>query len=131
MTPSEKRKFLRRDALHLLDYLIIDKDGNQSDYSMARTLDVSINGIKIETVRPIPDQSRLIITLGIEENLVDITGHYIHSSEADDRYVSGIEFEKVSADNRKILRKYISEYEARKEALLQQEFPPNAQMHSA
>jgi len=125
MTPAEKRKFLRLDSLHLLDYLIVDNDGNEGDYSMGRTLDVSVNGIKMETVHSIPDQSRLIITLGIEENLVDITASIIHTEQAENRYVSGIEFNKVSADDRAILRQYVDEFQARKDALLKRDdFPP-------
>lgn len=125
MTPAEKRKFLRLDSLHLLDYLIIDADGNECDYSMGRTLDVSLNGIKMETVQAIPAHSKLIITLGIEEDLVDIAGDMVHTQPTDNRFVSGIEFSKVSASDRSILRKYVDEFQARKESLLQQkDFPP-------
>lgn len=125
MTPAEKRKFLRLDSLHLLDYLVIDSDGNQGDYSMGRTLDVSLNGIKMETVNSIPSDCSLIITLGIEENLVDITGSTIHTQKSQNRYVSGIEFNKVTAENRAVLRQYVDEFQARKDALLNRDdFPP-------
>ncbi len=125
MTPAEKRKFLRLDSLHLLDYLLIDNEGFEGDYSMGRTLDVSLNGIKMETVKEIPLEVSLVITLGIEENLVDISGKPIHTHPHDKRYVSGIEFLKVSAESRTILRQYVDEFEARKEMLLKQnDFPP-------
>ena len=74
MTPNEKRKFLRLDSLHLLDYQIVDENGYECEYSMARTLDVSINGIKMETLQNIPLSSILVITLGIEDTLIDIEG---------------------------------------------------------
>lgn len=121
MTPAEKRKFIRLDSLHLLDYLIIDSNGNECDYSMGRTLDVSINGIKMETLQEIPMGSTLVITIGIEENLVDISGRPVYSSENDNRYITGIEFQKVNAQNRTVLRRYIDEFQARKEMLLQQD----------
>ncbi len=125
MTHGEKRKFLRMDSLHLLDYRIIDSDGNERDYSMGRTLDVSINGIKMETIHAIPQDGQLIITLGIEDTLVDVSGDLVHSQESDARFISGIEFKKVSSDDRAILRRYVEEFQSRKEILLKQnDFPP-------
>ena len=125
MTPAEKRKFLRLDSLHLLDYLIVDESGNKGEYSMGRTLDVSINGIKMETVNAIPENSNLMITLGIEDDLVDVSGKLIHSHKAASRYVSGIEFGEVKADDRAVLRRYVDEFQARREALLgKNDYPP-------
>ena len=124
MTPAEKRKFIRLDALHLLDYVIIDKDGNECGYSMARTIDVSINGIKMETVEQIPLDITLVITLGIEDNLIDIAGTPVHSETSNNRYLSGIEFDKVEAGDRDVLRRYVDEFQARKDQLLKNDdFP--------
>jgi len=125
MTPAEKRKFLRLDALHLLDFLIIDEAGNQCEYSMGRTLDVSINGMKMETVEKIPLKGSLLITLGIEDDLVDISGIPIHSVKSNNRHVSGIEFGEVAPEHRAVLRRYVDEFQTRKEALLRKnDFPP-------
>ncbi len=128
MTHGEKRKFLRLDSLHLLDYRILDSDGNEQEYSMGRTLDVSINGIKMETVKAIPQGGQLIITLGIEDSLVDVSGDVVHSQEASARFITGIEFKKVSSDDRAVLRRYVDEFQARKEILLKQDdFPPGSE----
>lgn len=118
MTPAEKRKFIRLDALHLLEYYVIDDKGDECEYSMARTMDVSINGIKMETFQEIPLNATLIITLGIEDNLIDISGTPVHSELVDNRYLSGIEFDKVEAQDREILRRYVDEFQARKTTLL-------------
>ena len=124
MKPAEKRKFIRLDTLHLLDYVILDKDGNECGYSMARTLDVSINGIKMETVEQIPLDITLVITLGIEDNLIDIIGTPVYSESSDNRYQSGIEFDRVEAGDRDILRRYVEEFQARKDQLLKKDdFP--------
>ncbi len=125
MTTAEKRKFIRLDSLHLLDYLIIDSDGNEGEYSMARTLDVSINGIKMETINEIPTEINLVITLGIEDDLVDIAGWPTYTQPLHERYITGIEFVKVSPRSRAILRKYVDEFQTRKAELLQQDdYPP-------
>ncbi len=125
MTAAEKRKFLRLDSLHLLDYLVVDDKGYEGEYSMGRTLDVSINGIKMETVHEIPENVTLVITLGIEDNLVDVSGKPVFTHNKDSRYVSGIEFMKVTTENRTVLRRYVDEFQARKDLLLQKDdFPP-------
>lgn len=127
MKTAEKRKFIRLDTLHLLDYVIIDRDGNERGYSMARTLDVSINGIKMETVEQIPMDANLIITLGIEDKLIDIAGKPVHSEPSNNRYLSGIEFDKVEAGDREVLREYVAEFQARKETLLKNDDFPKAE----
>jgi hypothetical protein len=106
MSQGEKRKFIRWDAIHLLDYIVIDPDGSEGPYSMGRTLDVSLNGIKLETAYEIPLEANLEITVGIEEDLVDLVGRVTHTSEKGGRYVSGIEFVKMSAEGRRVFRLY-------------------------
>ena len=106
MTQGEKRKFIRWDAIHLLDYIVIDPDGSGGRYSMGRTLDVSLNGIKLETVYEIPLEAKLEITVGIEEDLVDLVGRVTHTTVKGGRYVSGIEFVKMSAEGRRVFRLY-------------------------
>lgn len=124
MKPAEKRKFIRQDSLHLLDYLVVDKEGKTGDYSMGRTLDVSINGIQMETIYQIPADSTLVITLGIEDNLMDISGTLTYCKAQDGRYASGIEFIKVDKKGRRILQHYVEIFQARKHELLaQNDFP--------
>jgi hypothetical protein len=106
MSHGEKRKFIRWDAIHLLDYVVIDPDGTEGRYSMGRTLDVSLNGLKLETSYDIPLEAQLEITVGIEEDLVDLVGRVTHKSEKGGRFVSGIEFVKMSAEGRRVFRLY-------------------------
>ncbi len=106
MSHGEKRKFIRWDAIHLLDYTIIESDGTKGRYSMGRTLDVSLNGLKLETSYEIPLEAKLEITVGIEEDLVDLVGRVTHSSRKGGRYISGIEFVKMSAEGRRVFRLY-------------------------
>lgn len=124
MKPAEKRKFIRQDSLHLLDYLVVDAEGKTGTYSMGRTLDISLNGMLMETVYPIPDNSSLVITLGIEEDLMDISGTLTHTTPSAGRYASGIEFLKVDKKGRKVLQHYIEIFQARKHDLLSRnDFP--------
>lgn len=106
MTHGEKRKFIRLDSIHLLDYVVVDKSEERGQYSMGRTLDVSVNGLRMETVYPLSATDNLEITVGVEEDLVDLIGRITHTEPAGDRYVSGIEFVKMSGEGRRVLRRY-------------------------
>lgn len=106
MSHGEKRKFIRLDALHLLDYIVLDRDRSRGRYSMGRTLDVSVNGIKMETAYPLSLEDTLEITVGIEEDLVDLEGRITYSQPEGDRHVSGIEFIKMSGESRRVFRRY-------------------------
>jgi hypothetical protein len=105
-TSTEHRHFNRKNSLHLLDYLIIDKDGLQTTYSMGRTLDVSENGLKLETTQKISKGDTLLITVGLEDDLVDLRGEVVHAEILDERYITGIEFQDISAEGKRIFKKY-------------------------
>jgi len=107
MDNNEKRSYIRMDSLHLLDYLTIDRDGQQTNYSMGRTLDISEHGLKLEVTHAMSPGDTLLITVGLEEDLVDITGEVIHCEQEANRYILGIEFSDISDEGNRILKKYI------------------------
>ena len=117
MTKREQRKFIRYDSLHLLDYIVLDGEGNPGTYSMGRTIDVSIDGLKLETTTQFKPDTRLLITVGIEDDLVDLEGRTTHALPNDGRYVSGITFLKISKEGRRVFTKYIEAFRKRKSEL--------------
>jgi hypothetical protein len=119
------RKFIRYDALHLLDYLVLDEEGKAGDYSMGRTIDVSIDGIKLETIYPFKAGTRLLITVGLEDDLINLEGQVTHSAPRDGRFLSGVNFLKITKDGRRILGKYVEAFRQRKKGLTGQEETPN------
>lgn len=112
MSPTEQRRFIRKNALHLLDYLVFDSNGLQTTYSMGRTLDVSANGIKLETTKQIAKGDTLLITVGLEDDLIDLRGEVVHTESADNRYITGIEFQDISEEGRRIFKKYAEAFQA-------------------
>lgn len=112
MTTTEHRKFIRKNSLHLLDYLVIDKNGLQTTYSMGRTLDVSENGIKLETTQQISKGDTLLITVGLEDELVELRGEVVHSEILDQRYLTGIEFQDISTVGKRIFKKYAEAFQS-------------------
>ncbi len=113
MKKREQRRFIRYDSLHLLDYLVLDEEGRPGQYSMGRTIDVSIDGLKLETAYPLQPDTRLLITVGIEEDLIDLEGRTTHSTPRDGRFVSGITFMKISKEGRRIFAKYTEAFNRR------------------
>jgi hypothetical protein len=120
MKQREHRKFIRYDALHLLDYLVLDQDGEAGVYSMGRTIDVSIDGIKLETINPLKAGIHLLVTIGLEDDLINLEGLTAYTTPYDCRFVSGVTFLKLSKEGRRIFAKYVEAFRARKAELTQQ-----------
>ena len=51
MKPVEKRKFIRQDSLHLLDYLIVDEEGRPSDIKIKSLTHQGFGEAAIEAVK--------------------------------------------------------------------------------
>jgi len=103
---TERRHFIRPEALNLLDYLVVDAQGRQGEYSMGRTLNVSKGGILMETHIPLPVGQQVMITIGLENNLVDIMGRIVYATYDAGMHQNGIEFFHVAENDRRILERY-------------------------
>ena len=123
MKQREHRKFIRYDSLHLLDYLVLDDEGKAGTYSMGRSIDVSIDGIKLETIYPLKADTRLLLTIGLEDDLVDLEGQTTHAAPSDGRFVSGVTFLKISKNGRRVLAKYVEAFRKRKMELAAKQEP--------
>lgn len=111
---TEKRKFIRHDAIHLLDYLVLDQGREDSGvYSMGRTLDVSRSGLKLETAQPFQQGEKIKVTLGLADQLVDLCGTVIYCRNRHGRFISGITFDGVPNSSRRILELYVTAFTKR------------------
>ena len=89
---KEKRKHQRINSLNL-SYICLDENQNIVKQGMGRTLNVSESGILLETHFPIETDNTVMLTLGLEEILIDVKGQAVHSRASDDgTYEIGIEF---------------------------------------
>lgn len=115
MTNEEKRKHGRIDSLHLLNYVYTDDTSEESMQGMGRTLNVSEAGILLEThTPPISVGSVVSLTIGFEEEVVDIKGRVVYSKESEnDMFESGIEFFDVDDKAQEILGHYIAAFNAK------------------
>jgi hypothetical protein len=112
MNAKEKRKHPRFETTNLLNFVCCGEDGEACHQGMGRTLNVSETGILLETYHPIDPQWDISITIGFEEELVDIQGRVIFQKESkEDTYEAGIEFSAVSDHERIVLEKFIQAFE--------------------
>lgn len=111
MQDDERRESIRNETLNLLDYVVRDKDGNVEEHSMGRTLNVSESGILLETHISLPTGSLLSITIGLEEDLVELQGRVVHGeTAADGKFQSGITFVEIDAEGQRILNEYLKAF---------------------
>ena len=115
MTTEEKRKHFRVDSLHLLNYVYTDDQSEELMQGMGRTLNISETGMLLEThTPPISVGSVVSLTIGFEEDVVDIKGRVVYTNESkNDMYESGIEFFDINSDAKAILGKYILAFNAK------------------
>ena len=111
MTIQEKRKHTRISSLNL-SYVCLDENNQIIKQGMGRSLNVSESGILLETHFPIDDQHIVRLTLGLEEDLIDVRGRPVHTRINDaGKYEVGLEFLKSDAKTRKALKKFIDTYQ--------------------
>ena len=76
---------------------------------MGRTLNISENGMMLETHIPIDPDGSMSLTIGLEEELMDIDGKIIFSKKKEDgKYETGVHFRKPDEEKRRFLRHYIT-----------------------
>ena len=118
MTAKEKRKHARISSLNL-SYVCLDENDRVVKQGMGRTLNVSQSGILLETHFPIDNSHMVSLTMGLEEDLVDIKGRPVHTRTNDEgKYEVGIQFFEPDQKARRSLKKFIAafgEQKAKKE----------------
>lgn len=110
---NSQRRYVRRDSLNLLDYVLKDEKGEIVTHAMGRTLNISEKGILLETHVPFEPGQILYITIGLEEDLVDVKGQVKHAEKRDDAtFSSGIEFLEIDAEGSRVIYNYLEAFKA-------------------
>ncbi len=107
---AERRNHTRPESLNLLDYLVVDEQGRQGEYSMARTLNISQGGILMETHLPLPQGQQVMITMELKGNLLNIMGRIVYTTFSSGMHQNGIEFFHLAENDKSLLNKYIRDF---------------------
>lgn len=114
MSDNDKRKFERTDSLNILEYVILGEDGEPTGAGMGRTLNVSENGLLLETNNLLNPDQLLVITIGLKEHMVELKGKVTHVDTCSDKtFCSGIEFQEIDENGKRVLDTFL---EAHKKA---------------
>jgi len=107
---DEKRKHIRVNSLNLSHVAVGERDETVKQ-AIGRTLNVSETGILLETHFPIAAQQNVSLTIGIEEDLVEMKGKVVHLIDGETgRFEMGVEFTDMNERARRILKEFIREY---------------------
>lgn len=96
MDGSSRRKHERVTSRQLADCTCFDDNSQLSKQTLGRTLNISVSGILLETHSPLETEQPIKVTLGIQDNLIEIEGRIVHSQKNDRGvYTYGIEFSDI------------------------------------
>ena len=113
-TPDQ-REFPRVEACNLISYAVTDRGGSLTDQRMGRALDVSQNGICLETARQVKSETISLMTSDVEENLIEIKGRVAYSQKSGQNlYRTGIRFEGTYDENIGFVKNLIRVYHNRR-----------------
>ncbi len=107
MNGSERRRFGRKESLNLLDNIVLGETGEMVAHQMGRTINISENGIMLESHVQFKPKHLLVITLALGENLVEIKGLVRHVEPCGETFRSGIEFVDIDDEGKTVLKKYL------------------------
>ena len=107
---SEKRNHMRVNALNLSHVAVDDKETTVKQ-AIGRTLNVSETGILLETHFPIESDQNVTLTLGFEENLVNLKGKVIHLLNGETgKFEMGIQFTDIDDEATDVIKDFIEKF---------------------
>ena len=121
MDGVERRKHVRVETSNLISHESIGKKGQIVSRSMGKALNVSQSGILLETPHPIEADNVSLMTVDLENNLIEMTGRLIYCRETDSgMYQAGFSFMGPDEETAKFAVKLIKLYHHRKHNLIMQ-----------
>jgi hypothetical protein len=107
MKDQERRRSGRYETLNLLDNIVLGKKGEPVGRAMGRTLNISEVGLLFESHVAYEPEQTLVITIALEDDLVEIKGQVRHLEPSGDKFRLGIEFIEIDAEDREILKRFL------------------------
>ncbi len=115
MEKVDRRKFPRVKIFNPLFYDCVDKDGNLLDHNMGIALDISQNGILLETAHKIESKNIYLLFVDLENELTRITARVVFSvKKKDGKYKTGINFSGENEENIQFAQKILQAYHHQK-----------------
>ena len=115
MEKVDRRKFTRVKIFNPISYDCVDKDGNLLDQSMGLALDISQNGILLETAHRLESKNIYLLFVDVDNELTRITARVVFSvKKKDGKFKTGINFQGEHEENIQFAKKIIQAYHHQK-----------------
>jgi hypothetical protein len=115
MSKEEKRKYPRVPTSNIVSYVCIDKDGNELDQGMGKTVNISQRGTLLETTRPIESEYILLMTIDLNNKVIQAKGEVVHTrSVGSGKYLTGIHFQGNREEVIQVVKSFILDYHKQK-----------------
>ena len=119
MDAADRRKHVRLETSNLISYESIDKDDKIVSNSMGKALNVSRSGILLETAHLIAAEYVSLMTVDLDNNLIQLKGQLIYCRETDSGlYQAGIRFAGSEQEKAKFAVKLIRLYHFQKHNMI-------------
>ena len=112
MKKLDRRKFPRIKVCNPVAYDSMDKNGVLCEQNMGIALDISQNGILLETAQMIQQKNIYLVFVDLENSMTRIIGRVVFSvKNKDGNYKNGINFQGDSDENIAFATKLIEAYQ--------------------
>jgi len=109
MIEKERRKYPRINSSNLISCCCLDEDGNELSHCLARAVDVSPVGVKLETFQDINSEMVRLMSTDSAGTLIDIKGKVVHRHQIEDgRCNIGISLSGTETENTRFILKLIN-----------------------
>ena len=115
MEKIDRRKFPRIKVCNPVSYDCVDREGILVDQNMGIAMDISQNGILLETAQMIRSKYIYLIFVDLENNLIRIIGRVVFSvKNKNGNFKSGINFQGEHTENIGFAKKLVQAYHHQK-----------------
>jgi len=112
---KDQRAYPRVPSCNLVSYAAFNQNGNITDHRMGRALDISQNGIFLETPQRVTSDYISLMTSDLENNMIEIKGKVAYSRKnGDAMFRTGIRLEGTHDENIRFAKKLIRVYHNRR-----------------
>jgi c-di-GMP-binding flagellar brake protein YcgR len=115
MSKEEKREYPRVPISNIVSYVCIDKDGNELDQGMGKTVNISQGGILLETTRAIESDFVLLMTVDHNNKVLQTRGEVVHTRSVESaKYFTGVRFDGDRETVIRVVKSFILDYHKQK-----------------
>ena len=115
MPKTDKRKYPRVETRNVVSYVCLDNKGAETGEGMGETLNISQGGILLKSAYPIESEFILLMSIDLENNIMEIKGKIAHSKkDKSNKYETGISFLGTHDENIQAIKSFVKTYHSHK-----------------